>query len=231
MAISTATAPQNFFASNSQTIFTFYMSRNSQSSAMSGRNTLLVVCDCPRRHKGLVHPDTRRRHRQEHHLPDLHDSVPTSRHAALRTTHPSHISSLSSAEHPVGSVATSDPMEINGDTVHQGEEEQGLPQHNSYEAESSTDEEEEFDTPPVLFESADEGDDNEEDEENVIYEMELESEPEDDVDHLLTTLGNLQSDTLLLAFTDRRNKTARELGCHLYYLPLQIPIEYKRYLV
>jgi hypothetical protein len=126
-------------------------------------------------------------------------------------------------------------MEIDGDTVHQSEEEDGLQNqlHDSCEAVYSNDEGEELDAPAVLFESEGEGYDSEEeeDDEDKNYESEPQPELEDDLELLLTTLENMQSNISFLAFPNCRHKTPNELGCLLYVILLQIPIEYKRYVI
>lgn len=111
-------------------------------------------------------------------------------------------------------------MEI--DTNGQLEQEEGLHQRDSYEEAFPSDESDELDTRRALFESDDEGDASEEDEEDENYESEPEQEPEpeDDLEQLLTALGNMQSDISFLTFTNCRNETPNELGFHLYFILL-----------
>lgn len=119
-------------------------------------------------------------------------------------------------------------MEI--DTNGQLEQEEGLHQRDSSEEAFSSDEGDELDTPCALLESDDEGGSSEEDEdENYESEPEQEPEPEDDLEHLLTTLGNMQSDISFSDFTNRRNETPIELACHICVILLQIPIKHERY--
>jgi hypothetical protein len=197
---------------------------------MTRRNADLIICDCPRHHNGLVHRDTRRRHRQQYDLPDIPDSVPMMSLAALQTTHLSPINSLPSTDPSNESFMTSDAMEIDGNMVHQSEEEERSQPHGSYEIESSNDDE--FDDTPVLFESEDNGDyseddSGEEDEDDNMYRTESDVESEDDLEDLLNILANMQSNISFLAFINYRNKTANGLGCHLCFILLQISIEYK----
>ena len=53
-----------------------------------------------------------------------------------------------------------------------------------------------------------------------MYRTEPETELDDDLEDLLNTLANMQSNTSFHAFINSRNKTANGLGCHFCFIPL-----------
>lgn len=66
-------------------------------------------------------------------------------------------------------------MEIDGNIIHQSEEEEGFQLHDSHEMEYSIEKGKEFDAPVILFESDEEEDDREKEDEDK--DENYESEP------------------------------------------------------